>query len=138
MVTCDMHDPIVEIYLPKLSNFEFNRFSSFFSFRTSQVIPSADELDCSLEQYAKIVCSMFDIPVYETNSDSSKKSDNQLIQSLHVLFSTYAQFKQLDFNQNDDQSKDGLTSNNSTINNQHNQQQPKNKTMKNSDVMTFN
>jgi len=57
----------------------------------SDYIPSADNLDCTLDNYSKIVCSLFDIPVHETSDDSN------LIQSLHVLFSTYSQFKQLDF-----------------------------------------
>jgi len=44
-------------------------------------LPSAD-LDCDLNEYIDIICSMLDIPVY-TNR----------IQSLHVLFTLYSEFK---------------------------------------------
>jgi len=69
-------------------------------------LPSAKDLDCSLEEYSKIVCSLFDVPVYnqeDVTSGKKKKGGgsedegNNLIQSLHVLFSTFSQFKQLDF-----------------------------------------
>lgn len=69
---------------------------------SNSIIPSADNLDCSLEDYSKIVCSLFDIPVHETSNDVN---DNILIQSLHVLFSTYSQFKQLDFQTEQQNSK---------------------------------
>ncbi|XP_017297614.1 intraflagellar transport protein 46 homolog isoform X2 [Kryptolebias marmoratus] len=39
-------------------------------------------LDCSLSQYADIICSLLDIPVYGTR-----------IQSLHLLFSLYLEFR---------------------------------------------
>lgn len=45
-------------------------------------LPSAD-LDCSLEEYATLVCVLMDIPVYKS----------KLVQSLHVLFTLYAEFK---------------------------------------------
>jgi len=44
-------------------------------------LPSAD-LDCSLAQYADIVCMLLDIPVHKSK-----------IQSLHILFSLYLAFK---------------------------------------------
>jgi len=68
------------------------------------LVPSAEELDCGLEEYARMLCTLFDVPVYDdsestTQTASSSASNNNLIQSLHVLFSTYSQFKQLDFAQ---------------------------------------
>lgn len=44
-------------------------------------LPSAD-LDMDLAQYAKIVCALLDIPVYD-----------KLTESLHVLFTLYTEFK---------------------------------------------
>ncbi|EFC39557.1 hypothetical protein NAEGRDRAFT_81229 [Naegleria gruberi] len=45
-------------------------------------LPGAD-LDVDLEEYVKIICSLLDIPVY----------DGHLIESLHVLFTLYLDFK---------------------------------------------
>lgn len=44
-------------------------------------VPSAD-LDVDVESFAKITCAMLDIPVY-----------NNVIESLHVLFTLYSDFK---------------------------------------------
>jgi intraflagellar transport protein 46 len=44
-------------------------------------MPSA-ELDCNLSEYVDIICALLDIPVYKNR-----------IQSLHVLFSLYMEFK---------------------------------------------
>lgn len=49
----------------------------------SAALPGAD-LDLSLEEYAKAVCALLDIPVHAPAT---------LVQSLHVLFSLYADFK---------------------------------------------
>jgi intraflagellar transport protein 46 len=113
--------------------------------RQSQIMPSAEELDCSLEQYAKMVCTMFDVPVYEGNPSDSRKPDNQLIQSLHVLFSTYSQFKQLEiFNKDDGMTDSQINSNllTSTSNldpTSNSQRNTNNRNVpKSSDVMTFN
>ena len=46
-------------------------------------LPSA-ELDCSLPDYVDLVCNILDIPVHKSR-----------IQSLHVLFSLYSSFKEL-------------------------------------------
>merc|ERR1711979_26826 len=105
--------------------------------RTPQIIPSAEELDCSLEQYAKMGCTMFDIPVYEGTNK------NQLIQSLHVLFSTYSQFKQLDFNQDEVSNNDDLLATSksdlsgSKRSNNTNKNSNSRSVNKRSDVMTF-
>ncbi|KAG2388004.1 hypothetical protein C9374_000854 [Naegleria lovaniensis] len=45
-------------------------------------LPGAD-LDVDLDEYIKIVCSILDVPVYE----------GHLIESLHVLFTLYLEFK---------------------------------------------
>lgn len=44
-------------------------------------LPTA-ELDCDLAQYVDIICSILDIPVYKNR-----------VQSLHVLFTLYGEFK---------------------------------------------
>ena len=44
-------------------------------------LPSAD-VDCELSEYIDIICSVLDIPVYKNR-----------IQSLHVLFTLYSEFK---------------------------------------------
>jgi len=67
-------------------------------------IPKMEELDCSLQEYATLICKMFDIPVYD-GSDKRKK-ENGLIQSLHVLFSTYSHLKSLDFFEEQNKLKD--------------------------------
>jgi len=52
-------------------------------------LPSKD-LDVSLEDYIRIVCTLFDIPVY-----------NNLTESLHVFFSLYSEFKNNDHFRNE-------------------------------------
>jgi len=52
-------------------------------------LPTAD-LDCKLKEYVDIICSILDIPVYKSR-----------IQSLHLLFSVFSAFKQLQHFQND-------------------------------------
>ncbi|CAH2319532.1 intraflagellar transport 46 homolog isoform X2 [Pelobates cultripes] len=44
-------------------------------------LPTAD-LDCDLPTYIDVICGILDIPVYKNR-----------IQSLHVLFSVYSEFK---------------------------------------------
>eukprot|EP00466_Bigelowiella_natans_P012907 jgi/Bigna1/91104/estExt_fgenesh1_pg.C_880077 len=44
-------------------------------------LPSAD-IDLTTEQYARVVCSILDVPIYEN-----------VVESLHVLFTLYAEFK---------------------------------------------
>lgn len=53
----------------------------------NQISLPGPEIDMSLADYAKMVCSMLDIPVYKL---SNKKS---LIEALHHLFTLYAEFK---------------------------------------------
>ena len=42
-------------------------------------------LDCSVAQYSNIICSLLDIPVYSSR-----------IQSLHLLFSLFLEFRDLE------------------------------------------
>ena len=44
-------------------------------------LPTPD-VDMTCEQYARVICAILDIPVYEN-----------LTQSLHVLFTLYSEFK---------------------------------------------
>ncbi|XP_074656371.1 intraflagellar transport protein 46 homolog [Tubulanus polymorphus] len=44
-------------------------------------LPTAD-LDCDLNTYVELICGILDIPIYKSN-----------IQSLHVLFTLYSEFK---------------------------------------------
>jgi len=61
-------------------------------------IPSAD-MNCSLQEYIDIVCSILDIPVYKSR-----------VQSLHLLFSVYSAFKQMQQFQNDTPSNNNFSS----------------------------
>lgn len=49
-------------------------------------LPSAD-MDCSLGDYVKAICSILDIPVYKTSHNNDK------VQALHVLFTLYNEFQ---------------------------------------------
>jgi intraflagellar transport protein 46 len=52
---------------------------------SSLPLPSA-ELDLSLEEYARVICALFDIPV-----------KGNLVESLHVLFTLFQMTKDLGF-----------------------------------------
>jgi intraflagellar transport protein 46 len=54
----------------------------------TNALPGAD-LDLSVEEYARIVCALLDIPVYP----SATSAAGSLVQSLHVLFTLYGEFK---------------------------------------------
>ena len=54
-------------------------------------LPFPDEkLNISLDNYAKLVCNMLDIPVHKSEGKQSKS----IIESLHLLFTLYSQFKE--------------------------------------------
>lgn len=54
-------------------------------------IPFPDEkLNISLDNYAKLICNMLDIPIHKIEGKQSKS----LIESLHVLFTVYSEFKE--------------------------------------------
>lgn len=50
-------------------------------------VPFPDEnINLNLENYAKIICNLMDIPIHKLNTNRS------VIEALHVLFSTYYEF----------------------------------------------
>lgn len=53
-------------------------------------LPTAD-MDMSTEEYARVVCALVDIPVH--TGGSAEAAPGNLIQSLHLLFSLYMEFK---------------------------------------------
>ena len=55
-------------------------------------LPTAD-MDMSTEQYARTVCALLDIPVHSASSGAGSGNPGPLIQSLHVLFSLYTEFR---------------------------------------------
>lgn len=76
--------PVNVIYttkMPELEDLMEPWPDEFENVLKSVVLPSA-EMDISLEEYAKIICALLEIPVR-----------GNLIESLHVLFSLYAQFE---------------------------------------------
>ena len=50
-------------------------------------LPNQD-IDMTLTQYAKLACTLLDIPVHNT------KNDKNIIESLHVFFTLYSVFKE--------------------------------------------
>jgi intraflagellar transport protein 46 len=52
-------------------------------------LPFPDEnLNISIEDYSKIMCTMLDIPIHQL------QTKNSLIEALHVLFTLYSEFKE--------------------------------------------
>jgi intraflagellar transport protein 46 len=47
-----------------------------------------DRLSIGTDNYAKIICSLLDIPIHKLNNNKG------LIEALHVLFTTYLEFKE--------------------------------------------
>lgn len=54
----------------------------------TNALPGAD-LDMTVDEYARVVCALLDIPVYP----SATSAAGSLVQSLHVLFTLYGEFK---------------------------------------------
>jgi len=46
-----------------------------------------EELDVSLEEFAKIACALVDIPIHNTTNNKN------IIESLHVFFTLYSEFR---------------------------------------------
>ena len=46
-----------------------------------------EEIDMDLGQYCKLACALLDIPVHNTTNNKN------LIESLHVLFTLYSEFR---------------------------------------------
>lgn len=51
------------------------------------------EMDLSLEEMARVICAMLDIPVYEPKAGTPASESRSLIQSLHVFFTLYNEFR---------------------------------------------
>lgn len=49
-----------------------------------------DAGESNLENYAKIVCTLFDIPIHTNKKNQEKRS---LIEAMHLFFSLYNEFK---------------------------------------------
>lgn len=64
------------------------------------VIPKGD-LEISLENYSKIICSLLDIPIYNLNNN-----EKCVVEAMHVLFSLYSEFKENKHFQNENKVKD--------------------------------
>jgi intraflagellar transport protein 46 len=47
-----------------------------------------ESMNISLDNYAKLVCNMLDIPIYDLNSNKA------VIEALHVFFTLYSEFKE--------------------------------------------
>jgi len=60
------------------------------------------EIDIHTTDYAKLVCSMVDIPSHKLANNKS------VIESLHVLFTLYSDFKQSQHFQQNQQDFDGV------------------------------
>eukprot|EP01084_Bolivina_argentea_P040715 75187_1 len=71
--------PKVEELMQPYINDKFNNYITDKINEKSDIIPSYN-INMSLEQYAKIICNILDIPV----------QNNDIKTSLHLLFSTYA------------------------------------------------
>lgn len=46
-----------------------------------------EEIDLSLEDYCKMACSLLDIPIHNS------QNNRNVIESLHVFFTLYSEFK---------------------------------------------
>lgn len=51
------------------------------------------EMDLSLEEMTRVMCAMLDIPVYEPKAGTPASESRSLIQSLHVFFTLYNEFR---------------------------------------------
>lgn len=56
-------------------------------------------INLSVNDYAKIICNMMDIPIYNVNTEKS------VVEALHVLFSLYSEFKENKHFQNEEKIK---------------------------------
>ncbi|TPX62744.1 hypothetical protein SpCBS45565_g06966 [Spizellomyces sp. 'palustris'] len=65
------------------------------SFNSGEIRVPPAEIDLSLRDYAQLACNMVDIPVHVSSKEKKKKPNEgrTYIESLHVLFTLYAEFK---------------------------------------------
>lgn len=57
-------------------------------------------LNIELSNYAKIICTILDIPIHKINLGEENK--NSIIEALHVLFNLYSEFKENKHFQNEE------------------------------------
>ncbi len=57
-------------------------------------------MNLDLTNYAKIICTILDIPIHHINSKN--ENSNPIIEALHVLFSLYSEFKENKHFQNEE------------------------------------
>ena len=53
----------------------------------SKISLPSEDIDLSLDEYSKVACNILDIPVH-------REGDNNVIESLHVMFTLYSAFKE--------------------------------------------
>jgi intraflagellar transport protein 46 len=63
-----------------------------------------EKLNISVENYAKLVCNMVDIPIHKLNNNKS------VVEALHVLFTLYSEFKENQHFQQDNKANDNIQS----------------------------
>lgn len=63
-----------------------------------------EKLNISVENYAKLVCNMVDIPIHKLNNNKS------IVEALHVLFTLYSEFKENQHFQQDNKNNDNIQS----------------------------
>ena len=64
------------------------------------IIPK-EGMNVDLSCYAKIICTILDIPVHHINAKS--EDSNSIIEALHLVFSLYSEFKENKHFQNEEQ-----------------------------------
>jgi intraflagellar transport protein 46 len=98
----------IQNWIDKVAEMRKNKVSSYVSYNKNypdieklmQVWPEKMEstlkeislpderINLSVENYSRLICNMIDVPVHPQNSNKC------LIESLHVLFTLYSEFKQ--------------------------------------------
>jgi len=66
-----------------------------------KLIFSKEDMSIDLTNYAKIICTILDIPIHHINPKYDNR--NSIIEGLHVLFSLYSEFKENKHFQNEEQ-----------------------------------
>ncbi len=58
-----------------------------------------EKINLKLNDYAKLICNMLDIPIHKLNTN------NSIIEALHVLFTLYSSFKENPYFQRNESNK---------------------------------
>lgn len=53
----------------------------------SEISVPSEDIDLTLEEYSRVACNILDIPVH-------KEGDNNVVESLHVMFTLFSAFKE--------------------------------------------